>query len=347
VNSSSGPAEEYLSVAELDRFATLMERMVHADGDNPEAVLLRLLDHCIVLMGAEGGSIMVLAEPKVLALRVARGRHDDVQAHAPVPFGQSIAGRVAETGAGMLVQDVPEGLTGYISKTHPPRSAVCVPIRCEDRVAGILNLNLWTADRRFGQTDLRIARLLAIQVAWVLTLNQRLAEIWRIAKVDGLTGLSTRWHFRMRLEAEIARSARQDLQFCAVMTDLDEFKQLNTRYGHLAADAVLRELGTVIQAHVRTMDLVARFGGDEFVLLLPEADIRTTLQVIGRLQAAVAAHPFMGPQGEPIGLSLCAGIAQYPLDGRDPDDLLQAADLALMDAKRRGAGAVSIEAPIG
>jgi diguanylate cyclase (GGDEF)-like protein len=322
-----------------------MERMVHADGENPEAVLLRLLDHCLVLLGAEGGSIMVLTEPKVLALRVARGRLDDAKLYTPVPFGQSIAGRVAETGVGMLVQDVPEGLTGYISKTHPPRSAVSVPIRCEDRVVGILNLNLWTSDRRFGELDLRIARLLAVQVAWVLTLNQRLAEIWRIAKVDGLTGLSTRWHFRMRLEAEIARSARQDLQFCVVMTDLDEFKQLNTRYGHLAADAVLQELGAVIQAHVRTMDLVARFGGDEFVLLLPESDIHTTLQVVGRLQAAVSEHRFLGPKGESIGLSLTAGVAQFPLDGRDADDLLHTADLALMDAKRRGAGAVSIEAP--
>ncbi len=319
--------------------------MVHGRDDSPEVLLLRLLDHAIAVLGAEGGSIMVVAEPHTLMLRVMRGRLAQADSWASVPFGQSIAGRVAETGIGMLVQDVPEGLTGYISKTHPPRSAVCVPIWCAGRVTGILNLNLWTADRRFGEIDLQIARLLAIQLAWAFTLNRRLAEIWQIAKVDGLTGLATRWHFQVQLEAEIARSVRQDLRFCVVMTDMDGFKQLNTRYGHLAADAVLRDLSHVTQANVRSMDLVARFGGDEFVLLLPDADIETALQVVWRLQSAVATHRFAGPWGDLIGLSLCAGIAQYPLDGHDGDDLLHAADLALMDAKRRARGAVSVGAP--
>ncbi|HXX37543.1 MAG TPA: sensor domain-containing diguanylate cyclase [bacterium] len=347
MRSSSRRTDARLRIDELERLVALMEHMVHADGDDPEAVLLALLDRCLVLMGAEGGSIMVLADPHTLVLRVSRGRFEGAESHATVPFGQSIAGRVAETGVGMLVQDIPEGLTGYISKAHPPRSALCVPVRCEDRVVGILNLNLWTPDRRFEEMDLRIARLLAIHVAWVLTLNQRLTEIWQIAKLDGLTGLSTRWHFTAQLEAEIARSLRQGLKFCVVMTDLDEFKQLNTRYGHLAADGVLRDLGAVMQSHIRIMDLVARFGGDEFALLLPETDIRTALQVVGRLQTAVGAHRFVGPGGEVIALSLSAGIAQYPLDGRDSGELLHMADLALMEAKVQASGAVSVETQTG
>ena len=335
--------DEPLSVARAARLATLLESFPIGDlRANQDEVLLDYLDRCIEELDAEGGSIMVFTGPRELAVRVVRG--DAGRAGlSPVPLGHSVAGRVAETATGLLVHGTPAGLDGVVPKRRAPASAVSVPIRLGGRTLGVLNLNRWTPSRRFTDADLQAARLLAHQVAWMMGLGHRMAELWDTVVTDALTGLHTRRYFRARLDEEIARASRYELPLCVVMTDLDEFKQINTYYGHLAADEVLHDLGALVRRHVRSMDVPARYGGDEFVLLLPEADLDTAVSVIKRLQEAVAAYRFVGPQGEPIVLSLCAGITLYPLDGRDADELLRRADLALLDAKARGPGTLSIE----
>jgi len=158
--------------------------------------------------------------------------------------------------------------------------------------------------------------------------------------VDPLTGLFNRTFFFSALEREIARSSRSGRGFCLVMADLDGLKDVNDRYGHFYGDRVLRTVGEVIRAGVRRIDTAARYGGDEFVVLLPETD-PTGAWVLGeKIRIGVSDQAVPGP-GFEVRTSLSLGIVTYPGDGQTADALMISADGAMYASKRAGRDRVS------
>lgn len=157
----------------------------------------------------------------------------------------------------------------------------------------------------------------------------------RLSTIDPLTGLFNRTFFFAAVEREIERSARSGRGFCMLMMDLDGLKMVNDRFGHFVGDQVLRGVGEVIRRGVRRIDTPARYGGDEFVVLLPETDPTGAFVLAEKIRRGVAELSFIGP-GQQIRASLSIGVVTYPYDGTSADELMISADEAMYTSKRQG-----------
>jgi diguanylate cyclase (GGDEF)-like protein len=191
------------------------------------------------------------------------------------------------------------------------------------------------------------ALILLTYVATVIAREQRRARdaAIRLSAIDPLTGLFNRSFFFAAIEREIARCARSGRGFCLLMMDLDELKAVNDRLGHFYGDRVLRGVGEVVSAGVRRIDTAARYGGDEFVVLLPETDPTGAFVLAEKIRIGVQDMavdlPTTGPQP-----SLSVGVVSFPDDGRTADELMISADGAMYASKRAGKNRVTgVSAP--
>jgi diguanylate cyclase (GGDEF)-like protein len=181
------------------------------------------------------------------------------------------------------------------------------------------------------------ALILLSYVAMVIARAQRRTRdaAIRLSTVDSLTGLFNRTFFFAAIDREIARSARSGRGFCLLMMDLDELKSINDRAGHFHGDRVLRGVGGVITLGVRQIDTAARYGGDEFVVLLPETDPTGAFVLAEKIRLGVHTMDVTLPVGSPEP-SLSIGVVAYPDDGRTADELIISADGAMYASKRAG-----------
>ena len=181
------------------------------------------------------------------------------------------------------------------------------------------------------------ALVLIAYVAMVIARAQRRTRdaAIRLSTVDSLTGLFNRTFFFAAMDREIARSARSGRGFCLLMMDLDELKAINDRFGHFTGDKVLRGVGAVINQGVRQIDTAARYGGDEFVALLPETDPTGAYVLAEKIRLGVNAMAIDLPATAPRP-SLSIGVVAYPDDGRSADELIISADGAMYASKRAG-----------
>ena len=186
------------------------------------------------------------------------------------------------------------------------------------------------------------ALVLLAYVAMVIAREQRRARdaAIRLSTIDPLTGLFNRTFFFASVEREIARSARSGRGFCLLMMDLDELKQINDRHGHFFGDRVLRGVGEVIRSGGRRIDTAARYGGDEFVVLLPETDPAGALTLAEKFRAGVAELT-VDVAGNMIHPSVSIGVVSYPEDGRTSDELMITADTSMYRSKRSGKNRVT------
>jgi len=186
---------------------------------------------------------------------------------------------------------------------------------------------------------LAIAVLTGVALAATMALRreQRRAReaAFRYATVDALTGLRTRAYLFTALERELARSERTGRGFCLLMIDLDDLKGVNDRYGHLVGDRALRSVGEVIGDGIRRIDTGARFGGDEFVVLLPETDPTGGWVLAEKIRRGVA-EAGITVDGEQIPTSVSVGLVTYPGEAATIDELLERADEAMYRSKRSG-----------
>ena len=158
------------------------------------------------------------------------------------------------------------------------------------------------------------------------------------ALLDDLTGLYNRRYFYLRLDEEIKRSSRYGRPFCLLLMDLDNFKLINDSFGHLRGDRVLAEFARLLRESVRETDIACRYGGDEFALILPETDRKSSLKVANKIMEALKKTYFGDDM--PLRLSISIGISSYPEDGNTPEELFNASDHALYFAKREGGNRV-------
>lgn len=209
-----------------------------------------------------------------------------------------------------------------------------IPLRGTEGVIGALVMEN-DAAAPVSLTDAKNLRLLGLLGAAALETVWEIEEINRRARTDALTGLANRQQFEERLTRIVIETKRFGGSCVLVVVDIDRFKHVNDTFGHQSGDQILQQVAATLQKEVRTVDLLARYGGEEMAFLLPQTDLIGGCQLAERLRQAVSARPFV-VQGREIPITISLGVAAYPAGARDRDDLFAAADRALYEAKRGG-----------
>lgn len=275
-----------------------------------------------------------------LYLKIGRGLEGrGITSTARLPFGEGVIGGVAASGEAAWGRTGPgdDGLTETHLQLDPSEPTaeelIAVPLRAGGRVVGVLAL----FDRRDGNFS-----SLDVEAIWTFAGQASIAvdnvllhqEAERLSVTDGMTGLSNYRAFQRQLAREVERAQRFSRPLGLLLLDLDHFKSVNDTHGHQVGDAVLIELARRVQAQVRDVDLVARYGGEELVIVLPETDSDGAGLLAQRVCDAVRAVPF--DVGVQVAVTVSIGAAALPEHAGTASDLLRAADEAMYAAKAAG-----------
>ncbi|MBI5545821.1 MAG: sensor domain-containing diguanylate cyclase [Deltaproteobacteria bacterium] len=259
-------------------------------------------------------------------------------------LGEGIAGWVAQSGQPLLVKDAlvdARFTTRFDEATRfQTRSVIAVPLRAKARTLGVIELVNGPLQPAFCEDDLKPLSSIADYAAIALENARNFRKVQELTVIDEHTGLFNSRHLMSCLGNEVARARRFGHPVSLVFFDLDRFKEVNDTHGHQCGSALLRECGQLVRSTLRATDIATRYGGDEFVCLLPETGRDQAMICALRLRETVAAHSFLSSQGLAVKLSASFGVSTFPDDGEDEEALLKQADLAMYRVKESGRNGV-------
>jgi len=253
-----------------------------------------------------------------------------------IALGSGLVGQVARTGKLAVYSQFRPNDEAAHPVLPDSVSAVALPIFYAEQLHGILYVES-CVPCEFSDGETLLLRTLADLIAGALHNALTFQKAQEQAITDGLTGVKTHRFFMEALSAEWKRSTRAGRAFSLVLMDLDRFKFVNDFYGHLEGDLVLQRVGHILEQNCRRSDAVARYGGDEFVILMPETNIEHARQLASKLRAWVSSDPLLREKS----ITASFGIASYPLHGSTPQELIQVADASMYLSKHQGGNAVS------
>jgi diguanylate cyclase (GGDEF)-like protein len=260
-----------------------------------------------------------------------------VTAHAMgrrIPLGTGILGRVARTGERALVQNaLPGNLTGILPDS---RAVLCIPITYGESLLGVLNIENRN-ENAFSPQDVLILNTLADLLATALHNAFVFQKLQQQSITDGLTGIKTRRFFWEALSAEWKRASRSGRPFSVVLIDLDKFKEVNDSMGHFEGDLVLARVGRLLEQKSRQSNVVARYGGDEFIVLMPDTGSEQAQVLAERLRQWLASDPMLSEHH----ITGSFGVASFPMHGFSIEDIIRVADSGMYVSKRSGGNLVS------
>jgi diguanylate cyclase (GGDEF)-like protein len=335
----------------IERLASLVGMSDDLSGGQSYRNLLQtVLRRSAELLLAEQSSIMLIEkETDVLLLEASRGVLNEPAQRIRIPKGFGIAGKVAEMGEPILVENIENDLR--IGKKNQAKyktsSFVSVPLKIGSRVVGVMNFTDKATGELFDDVDLQFAQTCASHAAFVLDhreMSEETEKLKQQATTDHLTGLLNRGRIMSRLREELSRSDRYTKAMSLVMLDLDGFKNINDHFGHGAGDRVLRIMSEVMMKAVRSIDIVGRYGGDEFIIILPETDTYFAAYTAERVRADIAKTNISLEISDRIVNTITAsiGIASFPQHGRSMEVLMEHVDEALYRAKAGGRNRVVV-----
>jgi len=303
---------------------------------NPEEVLAKIAeqlengltyDHIgIALLDYTTRELVIHAESG--KLRGAVGRR--------IPLDAGLIGQVARTGKSAVFRSSTNTQTGLRPVLSESLTAMALPIFYADHLHGVLYVE--SLDRiDFTDEESLLLGTLADLISGALHNALTFQKAQEQAITDGLTGVKTHRFFMEALSSEWKRSSRAGRSFALVLMDLDRFKFVNDFYGHLEGDLVLQRVGQILETNCRRSDVVARYGGDEFVVLMPETTMEQARQLASKLRGWISADPLLREKN----ISASFGVACYPLHGASPQELIQVADASMYLSKHQGGNTVS------
>lgn len=281
---------------------------------------------------------LLLVDPETdeLFFEVAVGEGSEKLKHVRLPMGEGVVGWVAREAKPILVDDATrdERFCDRMDEMtkFQTRSILCVPMVSKETVLGVIELVNSRPDA-FSKSDMRLLNSLADYSAIAIENARNFQRLQEITVTDDVTSLYNSRYLHEMLEREFERAQRYDQPFSLLFIDLDHFKTVNDRFGHLCGSRLLKEVGDVFKAQIRSVDIATRYGGDEFVILLPQTPKEQAVHVARRLRLSLNESHFL--QGEDLDVRITAsfGVSAYPQDGGSKDEVLRLADEAMYRVK--------------
>jgi len=286
-------------------------------------------DACFVLLLDE--------ESNELVFKNVEGKNKKNIHQLRVKLGEGIAGWVAKEGIPVIVPDVSKDnrFSCKVDKVIPSkiRSLLSVPIISKGKTIGVIEVVRKDRERPFTKDDLdfmlKLVDLTALAIEKA-TLYQKMAEL---VITDDLTKLFNTRYLHRTLDTEIYRCDRYKTSLSLIFMDVDHFKRINDTYGHLVGSKLLVEIAQLLLKHLRTADIVARYGGDEYVIVLPQTPPEAASKIAERLRKKLEQNVFLKKDGYSIKVTASFGVASYPESAKTKEDLLRLADEAMYRIK--------------
>src|SRR5512147_1719177 len=297
---------------------------------NLDSILQTIMEKVAEYFRPDTWSLLMVDEAKdELYFAIAVGDAADMLQTVRLKMGEGIAGWVAKHGEPLLVPDVytdprfakrVDEMTKW--QTH---SIICLPLKSKQRVLGVIQL-INVDMKHFGDHEVLALNSLADYAAIAIDNSRAVERIQELTITDDCTGLYNARHLYKTLEAEVYRSSRFGYEFTVLFLDLDHFKQVNDTYGHLVGSKLLAEIGYSIKSHLRLIDYAFRYGGDEFVVLLPQTGKESGLVVARRLLESFRNSRFLKDENLNLNVRASIGLAAYPDDAKSAHEIIRQAD---------------------
>jgi diguanylate cyclase (GGDEF)-like protein len=312
----------------------------------PKKVIELIMARIQELIPSDAWSMLMVDEERgELTFELALGEKSKDLSGFRVKLGEGIAGWVAETGRPTIVNDTsrdPRFAGKFDAETQfRTRSILCAPLISRGRTIGVVEI-INRKGGRFTRADLDMLHTLVDPCAIAIENAILFQKAEQLTITDDLTKLFNSRYLNLYIGREIKRCKRHGIPLSVIFLDLDGFKGVNDQYGHLAGSRTLSEVGQILLSAVRESDVLARYGGDEFVVVLPETPSGGAQVIAERIRRAIEEHAFLEAQGLKAHISASFGVATYPDHALTPEGLIQKADQAMYRVKERNKNGIEL-----
>lgn len=313
---------------------------------NLDSILQTIMEKVAEYFRPDTWSLLMVDEAKdELYFAIAVGEASEPLRDVRLKVGEGIAGWVARHGESLIVPDVYKD-TRFARRIDEmtrwqTRSIVCIPLKSKQRVLGVIQL-VNVPMEEFSEGEAFFLQALADYAAIAIDNARAVEKIQELTITDDCTGLYNARHLHSTLEAEVYRSARFGYKFTVLFIDLDYFKKVNDTHGHLCGSKLLAEVGYTLKSNLRLIDFAFRYGGDEFVILLPQTSKEQGMLVAQRLLEVFRSSSFLASEQLNINIRASIGLATYPEDARNAQDVISLADEMMYAVKNTTRDSISV-----
>ena len=300
-------------------------------------MVIKIMKKVMDIIGASIWSVFLLDEETgELVLEKTSSRYfKEKQSKIRIKPGEGVPGWVLREGIPVIVPDVTKDrrFVCDIKGSDSSHSLMCVPLKSKGKVIGVMEFGINEDSEPFTKNDMDLLMKISDYISLAIervALYQKMAEL---AVTDDLTKLFNSRYLNRTIEVEIQRSERSKTSVSLIFMDLDNFKQVNDNFGHLVGSKVLVEVGEILMKSLRSIDIIARYGGDEFVIVLPQTVPEAAMRVAERVRRLIEKNIFLKKDGYNIRLTASFGVASYPRSAKTKEELIKLADEAMYKVK--------------